>query len=615
MADVKRRTFVWQFDSPVEDIWPVLSDTARFNEAAELPKHDIEEIAQADGSVRYVARAKMGLLNLVWDDHPVNWVAGRWFRHCRHFRNGPLKFLCATLELTPEDGGCRGAYTLEAEAANLFGRAILGTRFFPGAERNFSRLADDAREFAAGRAEAEFKVAPPILAPGAEDRIAPLVETIEATPHGHGLAGRLAEFLTTRQEVDVWSVRPLALARRWGVPDRHAIEVCLRAAKEGLLALRWDLLCPRCQIGKESALALDQLPTGAHCPSCNIDYDRNYTENIELVFQPARAIRPFDGQEYCLFGPMSTPHVKLQLTVEPGERRSEAIDLEAGVYRLRTLEPGEEQIVDWREGGFPEVAAEGPAIIAGPAAALGTVNVRNDSGRRLTFIVEEDVWKRDALTAHRATTLQAFRDLFDEDVLRPGDNVEIDNVTIMFTDLKGSTALYERIGDSQAYRLVREHFAILGAAVRDNDGTVVKTIGDAIMGAFTNPLDAFRCAVRIHADFEAFNAASGKEPVTIKLGLHVGRCISVTLNNRLDYYGTTANKAARLEGQSLGGDIVMSKDFADDPGIRDVLSDYAPVEEATVMKGFDDPVPFVRLTATELTAKRRAAQTDSDQRW
>ena len=115
-------------------------------------------------------------------------------------------------------------------------------------------------------------------------------------------------------------------------------------------------------------------------------------------------------------------------------------------------------------------------------------------------------------------------------MLRPGDDVEIDHITIMFTDLKGSTALYERIGDPLAYHLVREHFALLGAAVREHDGAVVKTIGDAIMAVFVNPPDAFRCGVRIHADFDAFDTSSGREPMVIKLGLHVGRCISVTLN-------------------------------------------------------------------------------------
>ena len=357
----------------------------------------------------------------------------------------------------------------------MLGRLILATGFLSKVGRTFGRLAENASRFGAGRSERQFDVRPPQLARGAEKRARDLVERIESTPYGHGLAESLADYVTTRQEVDVWAIRPLELARLWAVPERHAIEVCLQATKIGLLGLRWDLLCPRCQIGKESVPALDQLPTGAHCATCNIDYSRDYTKNIELAFHPSRSIRPLDGREYCLFGPMSTPHVKLQLTLETGERRTEALDLAHGIYRIRTLEPGDEQVIEWREGSFPEVVADGTTVAAGPPSNEGTVTLDNRSGRRLTFIVEEYGWRRDALTAHRATTLQAFRDLFDEDVLRPGDDVDIDYVSIMFTDLRGSTALYERIGDSQAYHLVREHFAVLGKAIRENDGTVVKS--------------------------------------------------------------------------------------------------------------------------------------------
>ena len=77
MTDVKRRIFVWHFDSPVEAIWPVLADTARFNEAANVPKHDIDEIAQADGSVRYMARARKGPFKLEWEDNS-RLTGNRW---------------------------------------------------------------------------------------------------------------------------------------------------------------------------------------------------------------------------------------------------------------------------------------------------------------------------------------------------------------------------------------------------------------------------------------------------------------------------------------------------------------------------------------------------------
>jgi class 3 adenylate cyclase len=179
---------------------------------------------------------------------------------------------------------------------------------------------------------------------------------------------------------------------------------------------------------------------------------------------------------------------------------------------------------------------------------------------------------------------------------------------MMFTDLKGSTALYDRIGDTEAYVLVREHYAIIGAAVRECDGTVVKTIGDAVMASFLNPADAFRCGVRIQDDFAAYNATSGKEPAIIKLGFHTGRCISVTLNNRLDYYGSAANMAARLQGCSQGGDIVLSMAAASDPAVAPLLAGFEPVVEEAALKGFSHPVAYYRVTAETLTARRARSQ-------
>jgi class 3 adenylate cyclase len=295
----------------------------------------------------------------------------------------------------------------------------------------------------------------------------------------------------------------------------------------------------------------------------------------------------------------------VQLTLAAGEQRCIDLHPEHGRYRVRTLEPGGEQSFDWHGGGFPSIGADGDDITRGEPSAPGTVRLENTSNRSLTLIVEEHAWVRDALTAKRVTAMQAFRDLFDEDVLRPGDDVEIDYIAIMFTDLKGSTALYERIGDAKAYALVREQFAILGKAVREHDGAIVKTIGDAIMAVYVNPANGLRCAVRIQDDIERFNRDSGKEPIIIKLGLHCGRCISVTLNNRLDYYGSAANKAARLETRSTGGDIVLSPEFAADPEVAQLLSDLPVREESAQLKGFPEPIRFLRIDAGVLARRRR----------
>ena len=408
MSSAKQQTFVWRFDSPVEAIWPILADTARLNEAAGFPKHEIEEIAQPDGSLLFVATAVIGPFTIVWDDKPQNWVNNRWLRHCRYFRNGPFNFMCARLIIEPEDAGCRVEFTVEAEPRNLLGKIILATKFFSATDKTYSRLAADAREFGAGRSELKYNMAPVKLAAGVPAKVSELSQQLDATDYGHGLAENLAEYITTRPEVDCATIRPLTLARLWDVPNRLAIEACLQAAKIGLLGSRWNLLCPRCQVGKEPVEDLGSMPRGTHCPSCNIDYERDYTKNLELAFYPSRAIRPIDNREYCLFGPMSTPHIKIQLTVEAGAEIVEMAELEHGVYRLRTLEPGGESVVEWRQDGFPEIIAEGDAIVAGPPSAAGSIGFANRTPRARTFIVEELAWKRDVLTAHQATTMQAF---------------------------------------------------------------------------------------------------------------------------------------------------------------------------------------------------------------
>jgi class 3 adenylate cyclase len=603
-----RRSATWRFDGIAPDaIWRSLADTARFNEAARLPPHEIVEIPRPDGSVAYFGRGKQGPFRLEWEELPVNWVSNRWFEHQRIFSRGPIASLTAYFTLDGDANGSTGVYTIEAAPAGPLGWAMLHSgALFRGALRSFTKLADDARDYAAGRRDDPFHHPPPALAEGAPARIDALIAAIEATPYGHGLAHRLGDFIRTAQDVDMTSIRPLALARCWGVTEGKAIDCCLQAVRSGLLDMQWNILCPRCRIAKHVATGLDRLPTGAHCGTCNIDYERDFARNVEAVFRPSASIRPTGFGEYCLFGPMSTPHIKLHVTLEPGTARDVAAGLAHGAYRLRTLEPGDERDIDWQSGGFPEFRIDAAEKMhAGAPGLAGEIRLVNDSARRLTFIVEDRSWVADALTADRLTTRQTFRDLFSAETLRPGDDVGIARIVLMFTDLKGSTALYERVGDAAAYRRVRDHFAFLAASVRKHDGALVKTIGDAVMAAFSDPANAIDAALEIQREVATFNAAHGGEQIVIKLGLHCGPTIAVTLNDRLDYFGTTVNLAARLQGESRGGDIVLSTAMLADAAAAARLAPLALSDETARLKGFDAPVPFHRIVPAALAAAGR----------
>ncbi len=116
------------------------------------------------------------------------------------------------------------------------------------------------------------------------------------------------------------------------------------------------------------------------------------------------------------------------------------------------------------------------------------------------------------------------------------------------------------------------------------------------MASFHLPEDALEAALAIQREVVDFNEAGGAGPIVIKLGLHTGPCIVVTLNDRLDYFGTMVNLAARLQSESVGGDIVLSLAFAEDVAVADRLHDLAVSREAANLKGFDSPVPYYRIT-------------------
>jgi len=244
-------------------------------------------------------------------------------------------------------------------------------------------------------------------------------------------------------------------------------------------------------------------------------------------------------------------------------------------------------------------------VIGGLARLGADLIMRNDGATAKTLVIEDRRWAQDALTAHEATTMQAFRDLFADAVLRPGDQVAIGRIAFLFTDIKGSTDLYNRVGDARAYGFVREHYAVLTRAVREHDGAVVKTIGDAVMAAFTDPLNALDAALAIRDDIALFNrrlaAEAGGDDVAIlvKIGLHSGACIAVTLNDRFDYFGRTVNLAARLQGESAGGDIVLSAILAAEHGVAERVATLDAQAETARVKGFAEPVALRRIPARE----------------
>lgn len=202
------------------------------------------------------------------------------------------------------------------------------------------------------------------------------------------------------------------------------------------------------------------------------------------------------------------------------------------------------------------------------------------------------------LTGFEVINSPVFRKFFSKELLSENESLSVRHVAIMFTDLKGSTKMYLDLGDAKAFKIVKQHFDVLEEEINSHQGVIVKTIGDAIMASFGKTADAIGAAIAVQNRFKEFNDRLNlQDGVTLRIGIHVGPSLVVTLNNRLDYFGTMVNVAARVEGLGDGKEIIITKDVFDDLGVRHELLRQAKNVEffSAALKGIEEEQKLVKI--------------------
>jgi class 3 adenylate cyclase len=198
--------------------------------------------------------------------------------------------------------------------------------------------------------------------------------------------------------------------------------------------------------------------------------------------------------------------------------------------------------------------------------------------------------RKPILTAKRILSNQTFRDLYKADNLNIDQRLKITSLTFLFTDLKGSTALYERVGDLAAFDLVRTHFRVLNEIVASEAGAVVKTIGDAVMATFPSPDRAVAAALRMREAMLRLNAERGSEDLLLKIGIHEGPCLAVSMNDRQDYFGQTVNIASRVQSLSTSQEIHITGPVIESPAVATILQreSIRPIQKEAALRGIAD---------------------------
>ena len=467
---------------------------------------------------------------------------------------------------------------------------------------------------------------------------------------------KLEALIHVEDDYTLFHVNPIQFAAERGIAETEAIDLFLHSAKLGLFEMEWHLVCATCGNVVESFRQMHKLHSTYICNQCAFETTATLDDYIQVSFTISSAVRElvFHHPEllsaddllfkYKLARGVHSwlegwSHVdliravtKLLVYLEPGEKQQVEFPTELGLVIITNLTdrisagfpvdteaaPGAQTIyIRMTEGQFEFLDRQAPSgrLDYGYAAltfhhlgslSTGSLNVQIQSSmeRRACIWVahftgvppQNGITFDPFLSGKRLLTTQTFRTLFRSETVSINEEIAVKDITFLFTDLKGSTALYDHIGDPKAYFLVRQHFDTLGNAIQRYEGATVKTIGDAVMAAFMTPVDAVRAGLEMLRDIEAFNQ-NISDKLVLKIGIHTGHSIVVTLNDRLDYFGQTVNIASRIQGLADAGDIYISDEVYTYPGVKEAIEHCNITSEQVAVKGVSEKIQVYKISA------------------
>ncbi len=478
---------------------------------------------------------------------------------------------------------------------------------------------------------------------------------------------KLENSIRTANDEDLFRVNPLQWAQEKNVDSHEAIDLFLHGAKLGLFNMEWNVICPCCGKITQSLRDLHSVKSQINCSVCFRKDQATLDDYVQISFTLSPVIRDLrfhhpeslSLEDYCFkylfergvrlgegenlgledFFSMLTKHFstfspgeKITVETEVGhgilfcndlfsqksfafliddsptiENQTIAIKLNEDKFEvpLPEIQPGEFRIAHKFIKGifyplhpgkivleFEQVSTSKAALIVW-GASFDQVQETPDVG----FVP--------SLTAKRLFTCQTFHDLFRSEVFHESEGFGVKDVTILFTDLKSSTQLYQQIGDLNAFALVREHYGVLNKAIVNQHGVVVKTIGDAIMATFNQPVEAVGAGIEMLKELRQLNKASQQENLILKIGIHRGAAISVTLNERIDYFGQTVNIASRVQSSAGGEEIYLTEEIYCSAGVQELLQEqHCEIESVRVqLRGIEEHLNIYKITNSDLSTE------------
>ncbi len=443
------------------------------------------------------------------------------------------------------------------------------------------------------------------------------------------VADAIAELIKTGDDAALNRINALDFSARTSLDEEKVISGFLHASRLGLFDLSWNVLCPGCGgvLGAHDTLK-SLRPDDYHCGLCACGYEPSVDEQVEVAFTVSPRVRRIAAHDpntlplwdyykqifwssginlnKANFASLTDEVVLDSLELAAGEKAVLSLQLPAQFIIVFEPVTHSAQFIDVQ--GEPTKERQHLSLVYNKAhPPTGSLTLRpgplrlsldNQADVRVlpsVFIAGDALHellgkRRPFLTAKRMLSNQTFRDVFKADNLNVDQRLKITSLTFLFTDLKGSTALYERVGDLAAFDLVRAHFRALLEIIAAEKGAVVKTIGDAVMATFIRPEHAVMAGLRMRAAMDELNKQRGGNDLVVKIGIHEGPCLAVMLNERQDYFGQTVNVAARVQSLSTAQEIHVTAPVIDAPAVATILEREAirPIQKHAALRGIAD---------------------------
>jgi len=452
------------------------------------------------------------------------------------------------------------------------------------------------------------------------------------------IVSRLETLIRAGDDSALFRVNPFTFASARELDESEVVDLFLHAAALGLFEMDWLLICPRCACAVESFARLRAVLSRFRCPECHNEYEAAMDDFIAVYFTVSSQIcairyhrpetlEPFDYM-FAFRGvregrrPGGEPYVdsaraalrgvafleagtttRFAFEAAPGAMSGISSDTDAGfllpVRGERCAEPQSLHMTydgaafEWDDAPL----APGPVVVEvdNPTSTRGVLAILqvapDDKDEFLTF----DPY----LTGKHLLTSQTFRSLFRSEAVGGAQGLAIRDIALLFTDIRGSTALYQRIGDLNAFQLVQQHFDLLRETTVGRGGAIVKTIGDAVMAVYPDASLAVGAALEMRDGIVRFNEAQHERTVSLKIGLHHGAAIAVTLNDALDYFGQTVNIASRVQELADADEIWITEDVWNYPGVTALLESYPVERRSTRFRGIEHPMTVLRIGSRE----------------